>query len=92
MAITRKSGYGVLASDLHRDVVASFSRDIETRMCIPSPNGDGSVLTLVTRLNAVGTYEVIIEDSHRNARRSFIGNIYTDTMEGYSGKNQTEDR
>lgn len=81
MAITRKSGYGVLASDLQmRDTVAHFSRDIETRLCIPNPNGDGSVLTLVTRLNAIGTYEVIVEDSQRQPRKSLIGNIYTDTQ------------
>ena len=77
-----KKGYGVLSTDLQRrDTVMDFAKNIETRLCIPSPNGDGSVLTVVTRLSAIGTYEFIVEDAHRNPLRQFIGNIYTDAMQ-----------
>lgn len=42
------------------------------------PKGDGSVLTVVTRLRANGTYEFVVEDEQRNVMASAIGNIFTD--------------
>lgn len=72
-----KTGYGVLASDTHKDVVHGFKREIETRLCLPQ--GDGSVLTLVTQLGSNGEYEFFVEDANRNRVVTTSGNIYTDT-------------
>lgn len=81
MGKARNKGYGVLRRDGHlRTTIVEFRQVIETRLCVPNPLGDGSALTLVTRLRENGTYEVIVEDSQQKARKSLIGNIYTDTQ------------
>ena len=75
----KRKGYGVLASDSSREVTRDFTQEIESRLVLHSPKGDGSVLTLVTLLGDNGAYTFRVEDENRNAIKEVSGNLFAET-------------
>ena len=75
------NGYGVLGSDRSpREKTVNFDQEIESRLVIPSPRGDSSALTLVTRLRKDGVYEFFVEDENRVSVKHVEGNVIGETQ------------